>query len=81
MRQPLAQAWLASLAEIAAGVSLVLGLFTPLGAAGVVGVMVVAWAINHRGNGFFIFRPGEGWEYVITLGLCGVLLGAIGPGA
>jgi putative oxidoreductase len=42
--------------------------------------MAVAWAINHRGNGFFIFRPGEGWEYVMTLGLCGIALGAIGPG-
>ena len=43
--------------------------------------MFVAWAINHRGNGFFIFRPGEGWEYVMTLGLCGIALGAVGPGA
>lgn len=80
MRPALAQAWLASITEIAAGVALVLGLLTPLGGAGVVGVMVVAWAINHRGNGFFIFRPGEGWEYVMTLGLCGVLIGTIGPG-
>jgi putative oxidoreductase len=80
MRPPLVQAWLASLTEIGAGIALVLGLFTPLGAAGVVGVMTVAWIINHRGNGFFIFRPGEGWEYVMTLLLCGVALGAIGPG-
>lgn len=81
MRQPLMQAWLASLTEIGAGAFLVLGLLTPFGAAGVVGVMAVAWAINHRGNGFFIFRPGEGWEYVMTLGLCGVLLGTVGPGS
>lgn len=80
MRQPKLQAWLASLTEIGAGALLVLGLFTPLAAAGVVGVMTVAWLINHRSNGFFIFRPGEGWEYVMTLLLCGVLLGAIGPG-
>jgi putative oxidoreductase len=80
MRPPLVQAWLASVTEIGAGVLLVLGLLTPLGGAGVVGVMFVAWAINHRGNGFFIFRPGEGWEYVMTLGLCGIVLGAVGPG-
>jgi putative oxidoreductase len=80
MRAPLAQAWLASLTEIGGGVLLVLGLLTPLGGAAVVGVMTVAWAINHRGNGFFIFRPGEGWEYVMTLALCGMVLGAIGPG-
>ena len=81
MRPALVQAWLASVTEIGAGALLVLGLFTPLGAAGVVGVMAVAGAINHRGNGFFIFRPGEGWEYVMTLGLCGVVLGAVGPGS
>lgn len=80
MRRPLLQAWLASLTEVAAGVSLVLGLLAPLGAAGVVGTMAVAWIINHRTNGFFIFRPGEGWEYVMTLLLCGVALGTLGAG-
>ena len=80
MRQPVLQAWLASLTEVGAGALLVLGLLTPLAAAGVVGTMAVAWIINHRGNGFFIFRPGEGWEYVMTLLLCGVAIGTIGPG-
>lgn len=74
-------AWLASVTEIGAGIVLILGLLTPFGAAGVVGVMFVAWAINHRGNGFFIFRPGEGWEYVMTLGIVGLAIGALGPGA
>lgn len=73
-------AWLASITEIGAGIALLLGLLTPFAAAGVVGVMFVAWAINHRGNGFFIFRPGEGWEYVMTLGIVGLAIGAIGPG-
>lgn len=81
MRPPLVHAWLASLTEIAAGSALVLGLLTPFGGAGVVGVMAVAWIINHRGNGFFIFRPGEGWEYVMTLLFCGIVLGAVGPGS
>jgi putative oxidoreductase len=80
MRPPLVQAWLASVTEIGAGVALVLGFLTPLGGAGIVGTMAVAFMINHRGNGFFIFRPGEGWEYVMTLGLCGMVIGAIGPG-
>lgn len=80
MRAPLVQAWLASLTEIGAGILLVLGLLTPFGGAGVVGVMAVAWIINHRKNGFFIFRPGEGWEYVMTLLLCGIALGTIGAG-
>jgi putative oxidoreductase len=81
MRPPLVQAWLASLTELGGGAVLVLGLLTPFGGAAVVGTMFVAFVINHRGNGFFIFRPGEGWEYVMTLGLCGMLLGAIGPGS
>jgi putative oxidoreductase len=73
-------AWLASVTEIGGGFALIVGLLTPFAAAGVVGVMFVAWAINHRGNGFFIFHPGEGWEYVMTLGIVGLAIGAIGPG-
>jgi len=81
MKPPKLHAWLASITEVGCGLLLVVGLLTPFAAAGVVGVMFVAWAINHRGNGFFIFRPGEGWEYVMTLGIVGLAIGAIGPGA
>jgi putative oxidoreductase len=81
MRPPLAHAWLASVTELASGVLLLLGLLTPLAAAGVIGVMTVAWAINHRGNGFFIFRPGEGWEYVMTLAIVALVVATIGPGS
>jgi putative oxidoreductase len=81
MRPGPLHAWLASGTEIAAGALLVLGLLTPLAAAGVVGVMAVAWITNHRGNGFFIFRPGEGWEYVMTLTVVGLVIGAVGPGS
>ena len=35
---------------------------------------------NHLRNGFFIFRPGEGYEYVLTLILVAVAIGAIGAG-
>ncbi len=80
MKPPKLQAWLASVTEIGSGILLLLGLLTPFAAAGIVGVMAVAWAINHRGNGFFIFRPGEGWEYVMTLGIVGIAIGALGPG-
>lgn len=80
MRPPLVQAWLASLTELGAGALLVLGLLTPFGGAGVVGVMAVAWITAHRTNGFFIFRPGQGWEYVMVLLTCGVVLGTVGPG-
>ncbi len=80
MKPPKLQAWLASLTEVGSGILLILGLLTPFAAAGIVGVMAVAWAINHRGNGFFIFRPGEGWEYVMTLGIVGIVIGALGAG-
>jgi len=73
-------AWMASATEIGAGVFLVLGFLTSLGGAGVVGVMMVAWVTNHLKNGFFIFRPGEGWEYVMVLLMSGLALAMLGPG-
>jgi putative oxidoreductase len=80
MRPGIVHAWAASLTELGAGVLLVLGLATPLAAAGVVGTMVVAWVTNHRKNGFFIFRPGEGYEYVLVLTAAAIGLGGVGPG-
>jgi putative oxidoreductase len=80
MKPGIFHAWLASLTEVAGGALLVLGLFTPVAGAAVIGVMLVALITNHRGNGFFIFRPGEGWEYVMTLTFCGLVLATVGPG-
>jgi putative oxidoreductase len=80
MKPGILHAWLASLMELVAAALLVLGLLTPFAGAAVIGVMLVAWITNHRGNGFFIFRPGEGWEYVMTLTFCGLLLSVIGAG-
>lgn len=80
MRPGVLHAWLASLTEIGAGALLVVGLLTPFAGAGVVGVMVVAWITNHLKNGFFIFRPGEGWEYVMVLTVVGLALAVLGPG-
>jgi putative oxidoreductase len=80
MRPGIVHAWLASLTEVVAGVLLLVGLGTSLAAAGALGVMLVAWITNHRGNGFFIFRPGEGWEYVMTLAVVAVAIGGLGAG-
>lgn len=80
MRPGIIHAWTASLTELGAGVLLIAGLATPLAGAGVVGVMLVAWITNHLRNGFFIFRPGEGYEYVMVLTFCGLLFGATGGG-
>ena len=70
----------ATVTELSAGALLVLGLLTPLAAAGVVGTMVVALVANHARNGFFIFRPGEGFEYVLMITLVSCALGALGSG-
>jgi putative oxidoreductase len=80
MRPGVLHAWTASLTELGVGALLVLGLLTPFAGAGVIGLMVVALVTNHLKNGFFIFRPGEGYEYVLTLVACGVLLTATGGG-
>jgi len=74
-------ALLGTVAELGAGLLLILGLATPLAAAGVVGTMVVALVANHLRNGFFIFRPGEGYEYVLNLILAGCAIAALGGGA
>ena len=81
MRPGWLHAWTASLTEIGAGGLLVLGFLTPVAAAGVIGVMLVAWITNHARNGFFIFRKGEGYEYVMTLTVVGVALAVLGPGS
>jgi putative oxidoreductase len=78
MRPGILHAWLASLTELGAGAMLIVGFLTPLAAAGVVGVMLVALITNHLRNGFFIFRPGEGYEYVLTLLLTGLAIAGIG---
>ncbi len=80
MKPGILHAWMASIVEVAAGAMLILGLGMPLAGAGVIGTMVVALVTNHMKNGFFIFRPGEGYEYVMTLIFCGLALGTIGAG-
>jgi putative oxidoreductase len=81
MRNGPLNAWMVTLVELGAGPLLVAGLLTPLAAAGVTGVAVVAWVTNHRSAGFFVFRrPTEGWEYVMILTVLGIGLGTLGPG-
>src|SRR4051812_44461283 len=80
MRPGRLHAWTASLTELGAGTLLLLGWITPLACAGVIGTMTVAWVTNHARNGFFIFRPGEGYEYVMTLTFVAVGLAGVGSG-
>ena len=80
MKPGILHAWLASVTELGAGTMLVFGLLTPLAAGACLGVMLVALITNHLKNGFFIFRPGEGWEYVANLAVASLAIGALGPG-
>lgn len=73
-------AWNVTITELAVGPALVLGLLTPAAYGGTAAILLVALATNHWKNGFFINSPGEGWEYVGTLALLSVVLGALGPG-
>lgn len=70
-----------SFAEIGVGVSVMLGLLTSMGAAGLVALMAVAFWTVHRRAGFWITaRPDEGWEYVFVLAAGAWALALLGPG-
>ena len=68
----------AATTEMAAGVGLAVGLFTPVAAAGFVALMLVAAWTVHRHNGFFIVK--EGWEYNLVLAVAAVAIAGIGAG-
>ncbi|CAN5669759.1 DoxX family protein [soil metagenome] len=77
MKWPAQQARLAAGTEIGAGSLLAVGLLTPLAAAGMIGVMVVAAWVGHRQNGFFSMN--NGWELNAYIAVAAWAVGAIGP--
>lgn len=64
--------------ELAAGALLTLGLLTPLAVAAFAGLMLVAAFTDHCGKGFFVFKGG--WEYVYVVAGAAVAIGVLGPG-
>jgi putative oxidoreductase len=68
----------AATTELGTGALLTLGTLTPLASAGVIGIMAVASATDHKGKGFFIFKGG--WEYVAVVGATSAAISALGPG-
>lgn len=80
MRRPLLQARLAAGTEITGGIAFALGLATPVAAAAIVGLMLVAAVTVHARVGFFIFRPGGGWEYCFLLAAVAQSVAITGPG-
>lgn len=78
MRPGRLHAPLAALTEIGGGIALAAGLLTPLAAAAIVAVMLVAGWTVHRQNGFFIV--GNGWEYNFILASVAVAVAVAGAG-
>ena len=80
MKWPKWQARLAAATEIGAGLLFALGLLTPLAAAAMVSLMIVAIVTVHGKVGFFIFKPGGGWEYCASIIAAAFAIGAMGAG-
>lgn len=80
-RSPAVQWFFMAFAEIGVGLSLLAGLFTSVGAAGLVALMAVAYWTVHRRAGFWITaRPDEGWEYAFVLAVGAAAVALLGPG-
>ncbi|EHR49544.1 putative membrane protein [Saccharomonospora marina XMU15] len=58
-------AWITGIAEVGGGALLILGLFTPLGAAAVLGV--TASAVYVKFSGGYFLGQGQGFEYEVML--------------
>jgi putative oxidoreductase len=71
-------AFFAGLSEVLGGLLLALGLVTPLAAAVILAVMLVAVVTVHLGKGFF--ATGGGYEYNLVLAAAAIGLAFTGPG-
>jgi len=71
-------ALMASVVEIGGGLLLAIGLATPLAAAIVASVMIVAAVSAHLPRGFF--AQNGGFEYTLVLGVAGLTPAFTGPG-
>ncbi|HEY1302033.1 MAG TPA: DoxX family protein [Vicinamibacterales bacterium] len=69
----------AGFVELVGGLLLALGFLTPLAAALIASVMVVAVMTVHWKNGFFI--PSGGYEFNLVLGVAALCIAFTGPGA
>lgn len=80
MRWPRWQARIAATTEIGAGLLFAAGLITPVAAAGMIGLMIVAIVVAHWKVGFFIFKQGEGWEYCASIAVTSLAVATMGAG-
>ncbi|MHA6627567.1 DoxX family protein [Pseudonocardia sichuanensis] len=80
-REAVTLSWVTGVTELVAGAFVVLGVVTPLAAAGLLAIMINSVALKF-GNGFFIASPaGAGAvELDVVLGLAAAALVLTGPG-
>ncbi|MGW7243276.1 DoxX family protein [Streptomyces sp. NPDC054804] len=71
-------ALLGGLSELAGGLGLAVGLFTPLAAAAIIGVMINAMVTVSGAHGLWIQNGGV--EYSVAICIVALALAAIGPG-
>ncbi len=74
------QARVAMLAELVGGGLLAVGLLTRPAALLLVGTMVIAGRLGHRGAGYLITNEPPGAEYTINLAVVCAVLALFGPG-
>jgi putative oxidoreductase len=72
-------ALVSGLGEFGGGLLLALGLLTPVGAALIIGTMLMAIATVHLTKGFW--NTGGGYEYNVIILAAALALGLTGPGA
>lgn len=71
--------WITAAVEVGAGGLLVLGVFTPLGLAGLLTIQASVIAVKLN-DGFFLGAPTQGFEYEVVLAAIAVALLFTGPG-
>ena len=78
MRPGYLHARVAAGTEIAAGIALTVGFFTPLAASAFVALMLVAAWTVHRTKGFYVMA--SGWEYTFVIAVAAVCVATLGAG-
>ena len=77
---PAIQARMAMLSEIVGGSLMALGLLARPAALVLIGTMVVAGAVGHKGAGYLITNDPPGAEYTINLAIVCLMFVLLGPG-
>lgn len=75
-----AQAYVAMISELVGGLLLTAGLVTRPAALLLVGTMIVAGKLGHRGAGYLITNEPPGAEYTINLAVVCAVVALFGPG-